>query len=42
MAGVYQIEIRETEQELKQRLREEKIGSRKERIQVLYLVFRYF
>jgi transposase len=38
MAGVYRIEIRETEEELKQLLRKEKIGSSKERIQVLYLL----
>lgn len=38
MTGVYRIEIRETEEELKQLLRKEKTGSSKERIQVLYLL----
>lgn len=38
MAGVYQIEIAETEAELKQRLADEKTGSGQERIQVLYLL----
>lgn len=38
MAGVYQVEIRETEEELKQLLRQETTGSGKERIQVLYLL----
>ncbi|WP_416209682.1 helix-turn-helix domain-containing protein [Microcystis aeruginosa] len=38
MAGVYKIEISESEVELKELLRQEKTGSRKERIQVLYLL----
>lgn len=38
MAGVYQIEIRESEAQLKQLLRQEKTGSGKERVQVLYLL----
>ena len=38
MAGVYKIEIRESEAELKQLLRQEKTGSGKERVQVLYLL----
>lgn len=38
MAGVYQLEITETETELKELLRKEKTGSGKERIQVLYLL----
>jgi transposase len=38
MAGVYQIEIQESEAELKELLRQEKTGSGKERIQVLYLL----
>ena len=37
MAGVYQLDILETEAELKQLLRKEKTGSGKERIQLLYL-----
>ncbi len=38
MAGVYKIEISESEAELKELLRKEKTGSGKERIQVLYLL----
>ncbi|MDY7016105.1 MAG: helix-turn-helix domain-containing protein [Cyanobacteriota bacterium] len=38
MAGVYKIEITETEAELKQLLGREKTGSGKERIQVLYFL----
>jgi transposase len=38
MAGVYKIEISESEAELKELLRQEKTGSGKERIQVLYLL----
>jgi transposase len=38
MAGVYQLEITETEKELKELLKKEKTGSGKERIQVLYLL----
>lgn len=38
MAGVYKIDITESEEELKQLLKREKTGSAKERIQVLYLL----
>ncbi|MBW4680080.1 MAG: helix-turn-helix domain-containing protein [Microcoleus vaginatus WJT46-NPBG5] len=38
MAGVCKIEITETEAELKKLLNQEKIGSRKERLQLLYLL----
>ena len=38
MAGVYKIEISESEAELKELLRQEKTGSGKERIQALYLL----
>ncbi len=38
MAGVYKLNIRETEDELKKLLRKEKTGSGKERIQLLYLL----
>jgi predicted transcriptional regulator len=38
MAGVYKLDIVESEAELKKLLRQEKTGSRKERIQVLYLL----
>ena len=38
MAGVYRLDILETEAELKQLLRKEKTGSGKERIQLLYLL----
>ena len=38
MAGVYHLDILETEAELKQLLRTEKTGSGKERIQLLYLL----
>jgi transposase len=38
MAGVYKLEITETETELKQRLRTQKTASDKERIQLLYLL----
>ncbi|WP_420372176.1 hypothetical protein [Microcystis aeruginosa] len=41
MAGVYKIEISESEAELKELLRQEKTGSGKERIQALYLALRY-
>lgn len=38
MAGVYKLEITETEADLKQRLRNQKTASDKERIQLLYLL----
>lgn len=38
MTGVYHLDILETESKLKQLLRKEKLGSRKERIQLLYLL----
>lgn len=38
MAGVYHIEIKESEEELKKLLRREKTGRGKERLQVLYLL----
>ena len=38
MAGVYYLDILETEAELKQLLRTEKTGSGSERIQLLYLL----
>jgi len=38
MAGVYKLEILESEAELKELLRQEKTGSGKERVQVLYLL----
>ncbi|XHX79559.1 MAG: helix-turn-helix domain-containing protein [Stenomitos frigidus ULC029] len=38
MAGVDQLEITETEADLKQRLRTQKTASAKERIQLLYLL----
>lgn len=38
MAGVYKLEIKESEAELKQLLREQKNASGKERIQLLYLL----
>ena len=38
MAGVYKLEITETETDLKQRLRTQKTASDKERIQLLYLL----
>jgi len=38
MAGVYKLEITETEADLKQRLRTQKTASDKERIQLLYLL----
>ena len=38
MAGVYHLDIVESEEELKQLLRKEKTGSGKERIQLLYLL----
>jgi transposase len=38
MAGVYQLDIVESSAELKERLRQEKTGSGKERVQVLYLL----
>lgn len=38
MAGVYKLEIQESEDDLKQLLRQQKIASDKERIQLLYLL----
>ena len=38
MAGVYKLELTETEADLKQRLRTPKTASDKERIQLLYLL----
>ncbi|WP_199296202.1 helix-turn-helix domain-containing protein [Trichocoleus sp. FACHB-591] len=38
MAGVYQLEITESEAELKQLLRQQKTASAKERVQLLYLL----
>ena len=38
MAGVYQLDITETETDLKQRLRSQKTASDKERVQLLYLL----
>jgi transposase len=38
MVGVYKLDILESDTELKELLRQEKTGSRKERIQVLYLL----
>jgi hypothetical protein len=38
MAGVYKLEITETEADLKQRLCSQKTASDKERIQLLYLL----
>jgi transposase len=38
MAGVYKLEITETDADLKQRLRTQKTASAKERIQLLYLL----
>jgi aromatic ring hydroxylase len=38
MAGVYKLEITETEADLKQRLRHAKTASDKERLQLLYLL----
>lgn len=38
MAGVYKLDITETEADLKQRLRSQKTASDKERIQLLYLL----
>lgn len=38
MAGVYKLEIHQSEDELKQLLRQQKTGSDKERIQLLYLL----
>ncbi|MEM8723535.1 MAG: helix-turn-helix domain-containing protein [Cyanobacteria bacterium P01_G01_bin.39] len=38
MAGVYRLNIHESEAELKKLLRKEKTGSGKERIQLLYLL----
>ncbi|MGL4883671.1 MAG: hypothetical protein ACRC8K_21820 [Waterburya sp.] len=38
MTGVYHLNIRESEAELKKLLRKEKTGSGKERIQLLYLL----
>lgn len=38
MAGVYKLEIAESEEDLKQLLREQKTASAKERVQLLYLL----
>ena len=38
MAGVYHLNIQESESELKKLLRKEKTGSGKERVQLLYLL----
>ncbi len=38
MAGVYQLEITESESELKKRLSQEKTASGKERLQLLYIL----
>ena len=38
MAGVYKLEITESESELKKRLSQEKTGSGKERLQLLYIL----
>ena len=38
MAGVYRLEISESEEELKEMLGRQKTGSDKERVQVLYLL----
>lgn len=38
MAGVYKIEIAESEEDLKKRLGQQKTASRKERVQLLYLL----
>ena len=38
MAGVYKLEISESEEELKEMLRKQKTASDKERVQVLYLL----
>ena len=38
MAGVYRLEISESEEELKEMLGNQKTGSDKERVQVLYLL----
>ncbi|MCY7331739.1 MAG: helix-turn-helix domain-containing protein [Pseudanabaena sp. CAN_BIN31] len=38
MAGVYKLEISESEEELKRLLKKQKTGSDKERVQVLYLL----
>lgn len=38
MAGVYKLEISESEEDLKQSLREQKTASGKERVQLLYLL----
>jgi transposase len=38
MAGVYKLEIEESELELKQRLIVEKVASNKEKVQLLYLL----
>jgi hypothetical protein len=38
MAGVYKIEIAETEKELKKLLSQQEIGSGKEKLQLLYLL----
>jgi hypothetical protein len=38
MAGVYRLEISESEEELKEMLGRQKTGTDKERVQVLYLL----
>ena len=38
MAGIYKLEIQETETDLKQLLREQKAAFAKERVQLLYLL----
>lgn len=38
MTGVYKLEIQESEEELKQLLRQQKTASGKERMQLLYLL----
>ena len=38
MAGMYKIEIEESAESLKELLKEQKTGSSKERVQVLYLL----
>lgn len=38
MAGVYRLEISESEEDLKEMLRQQKTGTDKERLQILYLL----
>ena len=38
MAGIYKLEIQESEADLKQLLREQKVAFAKERVQLLYLL----